>query len=253
MRQYEILQHIIYTGKLWTVSDLKGSLVSKGIAKLMSQCIRWLSYWSLGKFLVSRLKFGRLQTFRVLPPQPHWFPPPHPRGTLLVGPCFSPHRALQPFTLPPPGFGRFCVVKTETWDDGELERCLFSRLGPKTLSSCGGARGVGWLGPGGGSWCWLVLVVFFFRRLYEWVWCWCCGCPCGCGKLTSFEWVFVALYGENMRVLRGWALRMVDIFVGVYVVFLSKSSSLDAEVSQKKGFHALELEQLWWLFSTKSE
>ena len=37
---------------------------------------------------------------------------------------------------------------------------------------------------------------------------------------------------------------MVDIFVGVYVVFLSKSSSLDAEVSQKKGFHALELEQL---------
>ena len=56
-----------------------------------------------------------------------------------------------------------------------MERCLFSRLGPQTLSSCGGAGGVGWLGGlGGGSWCWLVGWVFLGDSmslvLVLWLW-----------------------------------------------------------------------------------
>ena len=131
MKQYYITAYHLYKQTMMNCIRSQRQFSKKEITNFVTCIVRW-SYWSPTHFWSIHCKFWvDFRPSRVFFPalSIHWFNP------LSSNPCGTDR------------VGSFSSVTTELWDDGELERCVFFRLGPKTLSSCAGEgkRLQGWV------------------------------------------------------------------------------------------------------------
>lgn len=137
MKQYYITAYHLY--KQMNCIRSQRQFSRKEITNFVT-CIGILE--AIGVLLIlgpSTENLSRFQTFKgVFSQHSAYYTGSIPPRPILVGP----RRVFPPTQTTRRVSGHFRRVTTELWDDGELERCLFFRLGPKTLSSCAG-DGVG--------------------------------------------------------------------------------------------------------------